>query len=101
MTLTCVACYGVPEAEYQGEYMASGRVVDPENNPIQGIKVSVEEGYRMYTDISGSFFISTDIPRLYIDDVDGEENGGEYESQQVDLTEQAYDLGDIVLTPKK
>ena len=39
MTLTCVACYGVPEAEYQPAWRANGRVVDPEGEAIKGIKV--------------------------------------------------------------
>ena len=52
MTLTCVACYGVEYTEFNPEFGASGRVVDEQNNPIEGIEAS-SGGYVTYTDANG------------------------------------------------
>ena len=56
MTLTCVACYGVPDAEYMPEWAASGRVVDPEGEPIEGIKVSMD-GDVCLSNHNGRFYV--------------------------------------------
>ena len=49
MTLTCVACYGVEYQEYDPSFAASGRVVDEEGNPIQGIREArPRDIYRRY-----------------------------------------------------
>lgn len=86
-----VCMYGVPTAKY----VVNARVVDPEGNPIKGIEVVVSEGedfedesallLETTTNDDGTLVenITHGWPRrkLYVrfTDVDGEENGGEFE----------------------
>jgi len=104
MTLTCVACYGVPEAEYNPEWSASGRVVDPEGEPIKGIKVHMS-GSQDYTDANGHFYVQGYDTGVVFTDVDGVENGGEFVSRSIDLyTDGEYlgdELGDVTLERKQ
>lgn len=100
MTLTCVACYGTGYDEYHAEFGASGRVVDPENNPIEGIEVSFSNK-RVRTTEDGRFYIhARDINAntLILSDVDGEANGGEFADKYITLHRPNADLGDIELT---
>jgi len=101
MTLTCVACYGIPEAEFHPEFGASGRVVDPEGNAIEGIEVSINR-YATTTDKSGWFYIDGDNPEVLFRDIDGEANGGEFEELRVDIgkTNTVVELGDVELKRK-
>lgn len=106
MTLTCVACYGVVEAEYMPDWSASGRVVDPEGNAIQGIKVSMSPSQECFTNPNGRFFVSGWDPVVHIEDVDGVENGGEFEGRTIELYKQdgefvGSDLGEIELKRKQ
>lgn len=100
-SLTCVACYGTMYDEYNPRFLASGRVVDSEGEPIQGIEVS--SGQRTTTDREGRFRLGASYAYLQIEDVDGVENGGEFEAREIAL-EDSYsygnyvtDLGDIEL----
>ena len=101
MTLTCVACYGVEYTEYNPEFGASGRVVDEQNNPIEGIEAS-SGGYVTYTDANGNFYIRSTRPALTLTDVDGEANGGEFLTEQLTFgsNDSNIDLGDITLKRK-
>lgn len=101
--------YGVPFREYQ----MSARVVDAEGKPIPGIKVShgVSQDnpksfeYVTITDSDGFFsgYVDEGSTYLCFEDVDGEENGGEFETKYVEVTEEhtiSGWLGDVVLTEK-
>ena len=94
--------YGPPVAEYgmpQAEYVIKGVVTDKDtSNPIQNIRVirQVYEnlGDTLYTDSEGKYvFEFGDFPPwqettfpLKIEDIDGEENGGLFGTQEIDVT---------------
>ncbi|MBR5864516.1 MAG: radical SAM-associated putative lipoprotein [Alistipes sp.] len=116
--------YGTPTFDYQ----ANGRVVDEEGEPIEGIRVKVTlgdewaekidgthvEGGVVYSGKDGSFetkkFEQIEIYSLTAIDVDGEENGGEFETQEVRIDTmrptyskggtQKYENIEIVMTEK-
>ena len=107
MTLTCVACYAPYGAEFNPNFEASGRVVDPEGEPIEGIHVSTDL-YGSYTNESGEFRVEGRLNHISFTDDDGELNGGEFQLHEIELpTDQSWaeeeikviDLGDIELTP--
>ena len=100
MTLTCVACYGVEYTEYDPSFAASGRVVDEEGNPIKGIRVTID--HDTYTDEHGGFYAYGRSQNLVFEDVDGEDNGGEFLPHSITLERMgvAEDVGDVVLTKK-
>mgnify|MGYP002520403425 FL=1 len=100
MTLTCVACYGIQEADYNPHWRATGRVVDEDNNPIPGIKVSLGHTSEM-TDEDGNFYINGGSSELYLEDVDGEANGGEFEMQFLSLKGSEEIVGDVQLKRKE
>ena len=88
--------YGQPHADFK----ATGTVRDEDGNPIQGIRVSVrlkyapwsqDEETTLYTDKMGDYQYITevfDVPPVTItfEDVDGEENGGEFASAEASPT---------------
>lgn len=85
--------YGTPYLEYR----ISARVVDSEGNPIRNIKVEAsnnEDGPTIpwnttMTNEDGSFELSgrnyMTPPVLRFEDVDGELNGGEFETLTLDI----------------
>ena len=90
------AAYGTPTADYIFE----GVVTDQAGNPIKGIEVQIDGSFergtlrtlKHETAADGTYF--TDIYKecgfvrsITYTDVDGEENGGEFESQTVKLTD--------------
>ena len=105
MTLTCVACYAPYDAEFNPNFEASGRVVDPEGEPIEGIHASTDlQG--CYTNELGEFRIIGRLNHISFTDDDGELNGGEFQLREVELpTDQSWaeeeikviELGDIKL----
>lgn len=105
MTLTCVACYAPYDAEFNPNFEASGRVVDPEGEPIEGIHASTDlQG--CYTNELGEFRIIGRLNHISFTDDDGELNGGEFQLREIELpTDQSWaeeeikvlDLGDIEL----
>lgn len=115
MTLTCVACYGVVHTEFNPDFGAAGRVVDDENNPIVGIRAQCGTN-TVYTDESGRFHVRSTTTRIVLTDVDGEENGGEFETLELNISdkvvkvkegdgrwyqgEYAADLGDVTMILK-
>ena len=77
----------------------SATVVDESGNPIQGIEASPEgesfkgrTGYSNYKgEINGFVHIAPRTPLfIVIEDVDGEANGGEFESQRIDITDRVH-----------
>jgi len=80
--------YGEPYADYE----LKGVVTDKETSkPIKNIRI-VHQTYRdtTYTDAEGKYaFIYNDNLLehldLKIEDIDGEENGGEFEAQEIDV----------------
>lgn len=125
--------YGTPSADYQ----VKGKVLDPTGKPIKGVQVVVkdlnayfvkgEKDYvvdydTVYTDVKGEFesdkahTFSIGSQEVLFHDVDGEENGGEFESatlktDQMDISQikeggswysGAYELkAEVKLSPKK
>lgn len=78
--------YGCPYADFH----ISGRVVDPEGNPIPQIKISASQyRYTTFSDSEGNFTIEdNDISRpqrVYLSDIDGEQNGGEFEDREIEI----------------
>lgn len=105
MTLTCVACYAPYEAEFNPNFQASGRVVDPEGEPIENIHVSTDL-CGTFTNKSGEFRVVGRINNVAFSDDDGELNGGEFQPHTLELdTVQSWaedeikvlDLGDVEL----
>lgn len=82
--------YGTPWADYE----VKGKVLDADGDPIKGIKVSlIEDQYNSQSTQSlenGSFKVSLgtipfDKLKLTAQDIDGAENGGEFEEKTVEL----------------
>ena len=101
------AAYGSPTADYK--YM--GTVTDEAGNPIEGINVMINGAVNstgnasliLKTDKDGKFStvtltsVNTRINTLDFVDVDGEANGGEFESQTItpkDMTKTQIKEGD-------
>ena len=106
MSLTCVACYACPDVEFNANFQASGRVVDPEGEPIEGIHVSTDISW-CDTNKSGEFRVVGRLAFVDFNDKDGPLNGGEFESHSHTIpTDQSWaeeeikviDLGDIELS---
>lgn len=117
-----VLMYGVPSVRY----CVKGNVTDEDGNPIKNIKASVktgpygEEGTLYYpidstmTDVDGKFTMDNLYDymgynqKLILEDIDGEENGGEFQSdtlsldqldvKQVEPSSGAWDTGKYELT---
>ncbi len=86
-----VAEYGTPHVRFR----VKARVVNEAGEPIQGIEVRTEEGaqfedntgfsdYQGCIDAYGGFWPGDQYRNLHFIDVDGEANGGEYETLVVD-----------------
>ena len=112
--------YGCPRMTFS----LKARVIDEEGNPIAGIEVQTK-GHVYYSanfsDAEGNIDLTTGMwPNINIDviftDVDGEENGGEFETLELNISdkvvkvkegdgrwdngEYAADLGDVTMTLK-
>ena len=79
--------YGCPNVSFS----LKARVVDEAGTPIQGIEVRAEDGdrfeyntgfsdYQGYIDARGSFWPGTERGKVQFIDIDGEANGGEFET---------------------
>lgn len=102
--------YGTPLADY----IYTGNVTDAEGNPIQGIQVKVTSDAIVSTDENGAFSATLEgysypTSSITFSDIDGEENGGEFASKEVNLDYTNYedtgltstcDLGTIELEAK-
>ena len=98
-TLPVVGCvpvmYGSPSTTYE----VKGKVLDNKGNPINGIKIALQDDatdpnpYQIAESQSlenGDYKIrNTIFPRsklyLSVEDIDGAENGGEFEEQTIEL----------------
>jgi putative lipoprotein (rSAM/lipoprotein system) len=102
-----VVMYGVPETQF----VAKGAVTDSEDKPIENIRVVLKikddeghiyrEGYRdtVYTDSKGEFRTDprplTGLPiELIAADIDGAENGGEFEGVTKEFTAEEGEWND-------
>lgn len=85
--------YGVPHVSFK----LKARVVDEAGKPIQGIEVRTEDDerfeyntgisdYQGNIDAYGGFWPGAERGQVQFIDIDGEANGGEYETQLVKLT---------------
>ena len=84
--------YGCPNVSFS----LKARVVDEAGVPIQGIEVRTEDGghfefntgfsdYLGYIDANGTFRPGTEHGKVQLIDIDGEANGGEFETLTVDV----------------
>ena len=84
--------YGCPNVTFS----LKARVVDEAGAPIQGIEVRTEgdgrfeyntgfSDYQGYIDARGSFWPGTQHGKVQFIDIDGEANGGEFETLTVDI----------------
>ena len=91
--------------EYNPQYLVSGRVVDSDGKPIKGLEVSSNQSAT--TDSEGRFRLGASYTTIRIEDVDGVENGGEFEPREIKIQDKySYgnyitDLGDIELKRKE
>jgi len=83
MLYSCMK-YGMPEVENASLYELKGVVTDKEtSNPIQNIQIIRRDRDTIYTDIDGKYafrdinYGGCSYP-LKFEDIDGEENGGEF-----------------------
>ena len=118
-----VAMYGTPHVEFS----LSARVIDEAGNPIQGIEVRTKSGQPFDHNtgiadylgnieaVSGSMWPDEQYEVVFLD-VDGEYNGGEFESLELDISDKVRqtkkgsgdwyqgsykaELGDVTLTLK-
>lgn len=109
--------YGCPHVNFS----LRARVVDEAGEPIEGIKVCVD-WIEEYTDPNGEINVNESVftgsqNRVRFEDVDGEANGGEFETLTLDITDKVektedgsgswYDgafkaeLGDVTMTLKE
>ena len=86
--------YGCPYVTFQ----MTARVVDEAGNPIEGISVGFSDvGVCAYSDANGYVEVEKIIGRVpqkasFIDK-DGEANGGEFETLQLDITDKLVQTG--------
>ena len=87
--------YGTPSADYE----IKGKVLDADGDPIKGIKVNVQDDWHSAFTSQGTECQSldngdysvriktfpTDKLHLIVQDIDGAENGGEFEEKTVEL----------------
>lgn len=87
--------YGCPIVDFQ----VKGAVISEDGMPLKGIRVitrtawdnDVDDADTVYTDAKGEFkshelsSVGIDKQKVYFDDVDGEENGGAFKSDSIDV----------------
>ena len=90
--------YGTPYMEFS----IKGRVTDTDERPLQGIEVSVDDGMqKVLTAEDGSFQYAGQMDAFVLEemtltftDVDGEDNGGDFETKEVTVPLTQTDPGD-------
>lgn len=93
--------YGSPTVDFQ----VKGQVTDAEGNPIEGIQVITKPAYGVYTDVTNGSWKKADTTytdaegnfessllqnvamegKLLFEDVDGEANGGTFQTDSASL----------------
>jgi hypothetical protein len=102
VALVFQACYGTPQTMGMDVLIRGVVKSKKTNDPIEGIKISVNDMYQYeLTDSAGKFQLyvpQEEICIIQLDDIDGAENGL-YSSTEipVDLPKNKIDLGDILL----
>ena len=92
-SMVLAACYGMP---VDMEYQKTVRTVNELNEAIPGLQVQLtNNGERIFEDITDEYgdvnysdlkeTESENDYKVIINDIDGEENGGLYETQVIDL----------------
>lgn len=92
------SCFSVAYGSPTSDYQAEGRITDQEGYPIKGIEVRVKiRDYEttdfpaVYSDEDGAFTTEKhrdlNIVSLIATDIDGEKNGGGFETKEIDLTQ--------------
>ncbi|MBQ7422909.1 MAG: radical SAM-associated putative lipoprotein [Prevotella sp.] len=92
-----VCLYGSPTMSF----LVKGRVADEAGKPLKGINIKLKEGMgynggclmdSVFTDVEGHFqtkalvnTVLSPYTKIIFDDVDGEENGGTFVSDTVDI----------------
>ena len=89
--------YGMPNMDFE----VSGKVVNQESTPIAGIRVScssnADPGYEaVLTAEDGTFSIAGNgmSAQLFFEDIDGPDNGGEYDALSKDINVSQVKKGD-------
>jgi len=85
---SCLKMYGMPEKEYESYSRIKGVVTDKEtSNPLQNIQVIGQYSDTVYTDTEGRYIFRNVPPKFHlkIEDIDGAENGGDFETQEFDV----------------
>ncbi len=110
ISLTCTACYGIPQADYM--MRIEGLVTAEETGaPIEGISIQSKVLYREYGDSEyhkttvesdryGQYVLYEGSPfapviTITAEDIDGVENGGEFASQTIEITLDHSDFHEI------
>ncbi|MEN8121251.1 MAG: hypothetical protein ABFS35_12930 [Bacteroidota bacterium] len=103
-SLVFAACYGAPINLENPKLI---KAVDDTNQPIQGLKITVYENRlninEGYTNQEGSieFYLAQKDQYNYkvtIEDIDGSDNGGEFVSKDINITESNFE--EVVLDKK-
>lgn len=91
--------YGTPHVVFS----LKARVVDEQGNPIKGIEVDANEHYwandKGYSDDEGYIDVFGNVPpgnqyKVRFIDVDGAENGGEFETLELDIRDKVVKVAD-------
>ncbi|MCL2290661.1 MAG: radical SAM-associated putative lipoprotein [Bacteroidetes bacterium] len=91
------AKYGMPVDEFE----IKGMVTDATYKPIQNIRVIRQKQDTLYTNSEGKYsfkFWGPNFVHLKIEDIDGDENGGEFATREIDVR---FTDADLVKKGKK
>lgn len=101
------ACYGMPYEDFDNPMFNSieGFVVDENMRPIENIRISNQNSpTQTHTDSKGHFQMqfTEDFHQCTIvaEDIDGEENGGEFYAKTANITAKNYSNVRIILKNK-
>lgn len=95
-TLVFAACYGAP---VEMDNTVTVKTISTDGEPIKNLKVSLkntnnESIVDNQTDDYGmTDFYELENPtsyKIYIEDIDGDANGGEFATKEIDITEETY-----------
>ena len=100
---TSTSCFTVAYGSPTSDYQAEGRITDQEGYPIKGIEVKAKfsdgetsDTPAVYSDEDGTFITDKYRDRYIVSltatDIDGEKNGGEFETKEIDLTKMKPDI---------
>ena len=104
VSVILAACYGVPVDEM---YYKMVKTADNEGNPIKGLRVVLRENQQgvdtfttdEYGQIQFELLDYTADYSVIIEDIDGEENGGEFKTKEIEISKDHF--YDITLEKKE